>query len=237
MSEHTDHIQLVRQAQQGHPESRAGLLRLVEPRLAQYVGRLTLDHDLTAEIVQDSIAEMLRILGTLKDPQRFWCWLYTITLNKLRAHYRRQWHHKEKPLSEVEQEWLQTREQDVLAEMVTQELKQIVVRAVAELEPRQRAVLTMRCYEQMSYSQISEAMGCTQLGARAMFYRAKKSMARLLNRHGIDKSVLPVALLVFGKLSATTKTAAAAVSISGSTLHVGPWAAMVAVVTQNGGLK
>ncbi|HNS22634.1 MAG TPA: hypothetical protein PKH24_19175 [Sedimentisphaerales bacterium] len=106
MSKHTDYIQLVRQAQQGHTESRAGLLRLVEPRLTQYVGRLTLDHDLTAEIVQDSIAEML--------------------------------------LSEVEQEWLQTREQDVLAELVTQELKQIVVRAVAELEPRQQAVLTMR---------------------------------------------------------------------------------------------
>ncbi|MBP7053893.1 MAG: RNA polymerase sigma factor [Phycisphaerae bacterium] len=233
MSEHTDYIQLVRQAQQGHPESRAGLLRLVEPRLAQYVGRLTLDHDLTAEIVQDSIAEMLRILGTLKDPQRFWCWLYTITLNKLRAHYRQQWHHKEKPLSEVEQEWLQAREQDVLAELVTQELKQIVVRAVAELEPHQRAVLTMRCYEQMSYSQISEAMGCTQLGARAMFYRAKKSMARLLNSHGIDKTALPIALLVFGKLSATSEAAAASISITASTLRVGPWAVLAVAATRH----
>ena len=233
MSEPRDAIQLVRLAQQGHAEARGELVRLVEPRLAQYVGRLTLDRDLTTDIVQESIAEMLKILDTLKDPRRFWCWLYTITLNKLRAHYRRRWHRKETPLSEVEQDWLQAKEQDVLAEIVTQELKQIVVRAVAELEPRQRAVLTMRCYEQMSYGQISEAMGCTQLGARALFYRAKKSMARLLNSHGIDKTALPVALLVFGKLSATSEAAAAGVTISASTLHVGPWAALVAAATQH----
>ncbi|MEN6578933.1 MAG: sigma-70 family RNA polymerase sigma factor [Phycisphaerales bacterium] len=233
MSEQRDTIQLVRLAQQGHAEARGDLLRLVEPRLAQYVGRLTLDRDLTTDIVQESVTEMLKILDTLKDPQRFWCWLYTITLNKLRAHYRRRWHRKETPLSEVEQEWLQAKEQDVLAELVTQELKQAVVRAVTELEPRQRAVLTMRCYDQMPYDQISEAMGCTQLGARALFYRAKKSMARLLNSHGIDKSVLPVALLVFGKLSATSEAAAAGVTISASTLHVGPWAALAAVATRH----
>jgi RNA polymerase sigma-70 factor (ECF subfamily) len=233
MNEHTDYIQLVRQAQQRHPEAQGDLVRVVEPRLSQYVGRLTLDRDLTAEIVQESISEMLRILDTLKDPQRFWCWLYTITLNKLRAHYRQRWHRKERPLSEVEQDWLQAKEQDVLAELVTQELKQIVVRAVAELEPRQRAVLTMRCYDQMSYSQISEAMGCTQLGARALFHRAKKSMARLLNSHGIDKSALPVALLVFGKLSATSEAAAAGISIIASTLRVGPWAVLAAAMARH----
>lgn len=233
MTEYADHIQLVRQAQQGHPQARGDLVRLVEPRLAQYVGRLTLDRELTRDIVQESIAEMLKIFDTLKDPQRFWCWLYTIALNKLRAHYRRRWRHKETPLSEVQQDWLQDKEQDVLAELVTRELKQIVVRAVGELEPRQRAVLTMRCYEQMSYGQISAAMGCTQLGARALFHRAKKSMARLLNRHGIDKSVLPVALLVFGKLSATSEAAAAGVSITASTLHVGPWAALAAFATRH----
>ncbi len=183
--------------------------------------------------MQESIAEMLKILDTLKDPQRFWCWLYTITLNKLRGHYRRRWRHKETPLSDVQQDWLQAKEQDVLAEMVARELKQIVVRAVGELEPRQRAVLAMRCYDQMSYGQISRAMGCTQLGARALFHRAKKSMAKLLNSHGIDKTALPVALLIFGKLSATSEAAAAGVSITASTLHVGPWAVLAAAVARH----
>ena len=232
MSRCTDHITLVRQAQQGHAEARLDLVRLAEVRLAEYVGRLTLDRELTKDIVQESIAEMLKILDTLKDPQRFWCWLYTITLNKVRAHYRRRWRRKETPLSDVAQDWLQADQQDVLAELVTEELKQIVVRAIHELEPRQRAVLTMRCYDQMSYGQISKAMGCSQLGARALFHRAKKTLARLLNSHGIDKSALPVALLFFGKLSARSEAAAAAVSITASALQVGPWATIAATAAQ-----
>jgi RNA polymerase sigma-70 factor (ECF subfamily) len=233
MSEPTDIIELVRRAQQGRPEARVDLVRIVEPRLAEYVGRLTLDRDLTTDIVQESIAEMLKIFDSLKDPQRFWCWIYTITLNKLRGHYRKRWRHKETPLSEVQQDWLEAKDQDVLADLVAREIKQIVVRAVGELEPRQRAVLTMRCYDQMSYGEISRAMGCTQLGARALFHRAKKSMARLLNSHGIDKAALPVALLIFGKLSATSEAAVSGVSITAATLHVGPCGAIAAMLARH----
>jgi len=232
MGNGTDTITLVRQAQQGHPEARRDLVEIVEARLAEYVGRLTLDRDLTTDIVQESIAEMLKILNTLKDPERFWCWLYTITLNKVRAHYRQHWRHKGTSLSQVKQDWLEADHQDVLAELVTEELKQIVVRAICELEPRQRAVLTMRCYDQMSYAQISETMGCTQLGARALFHRAKKTLGRLLNSHGIDKSALPVALLFFGKLSARSQAAVAGVSITASTLQVGPWAPLAALAAK-----
>ena len=230
MSESKDYIQLVRRAQQGHPEARGELLRIVEPRLAQYVGRLTLDRDLTTDIVQESITEMLKIFDTLKDPERFWCWLYTIALNKVRGHYRQRWRRRETSLSHVHEEWIQAKNQDALAELVTQELKEIVLRSIGQLEPRQRAVLTMRCYNQMSYEQISAALGGSSLGARALFYRAKKTLTRLLRAHGIDKGALPVALLVFGKFSATSEAAAAAVSISAATLRVGFWGILAGAV-------
>jgi RNA polymerase sigma-70 factor (ECF subfamily) len=234
MSESKDHIQLVRQAQQGHPEARGDLLRIVEPRLVEYVGRLTLDRDLTTDIVQESITEMLKIFDTLKDPERFWCWLYTITLNKVRMHYRQRWRHRETSLSNVHEEWVQARNQDALAELVTQELKEIVLQSIGQLEPRQRAVLTMRCYDQMSYDQISAAMGCSSLGARALFHRAKKALTRLLRAHGIDKGALPVALLVFGKFSATSEAAAVGVSISASTLRVGFWGVLAGAAAAPG---
>lgn len=233
MNESKDDIALVRRAQQGQAEARGELLRLVEPRLVQYVGRLTLDRDLTTDLVQESITEMLKIFDTLKDPQRFWCWLYTITLNKVRLHYRQRWRHRETPLSAVQEDGIQACQQDVLADLVTQELKEIVVRAIGQLEPRQRAVLTMRCYEQMSYQQISETMGCSQLGARALFHRAKKTMTGLLRARGIDKGALPVALLVFGKLTATSEAAAAQVSISAATLHVGLWGTLAGALSSS----
>lgn len=232
MGEPTDHISVVQQAKQGHEEACGALARMAADRLTEYVGRLTLEPDVTSEVVQETVTEMLDKLEELRDPRRFWSWLYTIALNRVRRHYGQRWRRRQKPLSGIDESWLQARERDVLTELVTRELRQIVVHAVHELEPRQRAVLTMRCYDQMSYRQISEVMGGTPLGARVLFHRAKKSMACLLNSHGIDRSALPVILLFFGKLSARSEAAAAGVSVTASTLQVGRWTPLIALAYQ-----
>ena len=233
MDGHRDDIELVRQARCGQVDARRELTLIAEVRLAEYVGRLTLDRDLTTDIVQESLAEMLKIFDTLKDPQRFWAWLYTIAMNKVRAHYRRRWQRKETPLGDIQPDALAAGGSDVLADVVTEELKQIVVQAIAELEPRQRAVLTMRCYDQMSYSEIAGIMGCSQMGTRALFCRAKKTLTRFLGSRGVDKSALAIALLFFGKLSARSEAAAATLSITPSTLQVGSTLAVLMATAQS----
>ncbi len=52
-------------------------------------------------------------------------------------------------------------------------LRQIVVQSVQQLAPRHRAVLALRCYDHLSYAEIARLIGCSEIGARAMFYRAK----------------------------------------------------------------
>ncbi len=236
MDAYGDHIELVRQAQQGQAEARRDLALIAEVRLAEYVGRLTLDRDLTTDIVQESIAEMLKIFNTLKDPQAFWSWLYAITLNKVRAYYRRRWKRKETSLTDIQPDMLTAGRTDVLADVVTAELKQIVIQAISQLEPRQRAILTMRCYDQMSYSQIGEIMRCSELSARALFYRAKKTLTRFLTSRGVDKSAIAIALLVFGKITARSQAAALSLSIPISMLHAGSLLTVIVAAVQSAGL-
>ena len=80
----------IRRAQQGDKESLEKLSRAARERLGADVYRQTLDHDLTDEIVQEAILEMLKILNELKEADRFWPWLYKIALNKLRLHKRKE---------------------------------------------------------------------------------------------------------------------------------------------------
>ena len=42
--------------------------------------------------------------------------------------------------------------------MVGQELKTIVMEAMQSLDPRHRSILTMRCYDQLSYAEIAGLM-------------------------------------------------------------------------------
>jgi RNA polymerase sigma factor (sigma-70 family) len=180
--------------------------------------RLTLQEDLTQDIVQESILERFRVFDKLKRADRFWSWLRGIAFNKIRGHYGRQWRHKTTSLSDVDCDIPARDGQNALAGMINRELKQVVIRSMQELAPRHRAVLTMRCYEQMPYSKIAESMGCTKFGAQSLFYRAKKSLAKKLSRHGLGKQYLLAALVLFGKMTAATEATAANVSVTAATV-------------------
>jgi RNA polymerase sigma-70 factor (ECF subfamily) len=226
-----DDLELVRKAQLGDRDSLTHLAETARVRLYEYVLRLTLTEDLAQDIVQETILEMLRLLGKLRKADRFWAWLYGIAFNKVRGHYGKQWRHKTHPLPEGDLEAPGRADNDVLAGIVTEELKQIVLRSIQALEPRHRAVLTMRCYDHLSYAQIGRLMGCSEIGTRALFYRAKKALAHQLSHHGLSKSALLLALVVFGKMTAVSQATAAQVSVPAASLAVGPLGTLLGAAT------
>jgi RNA polymerase sigma-70 factor (ECF subfamily) len=226
-----EHAELVRNAQLGDKECLNRLAERARVHLREYVLRLTLREDLTQDIVQESVLEMFKVFDKLKSAEKFWSWLDGIAFNKIRHHYGRQWRHKTISLSDIDRQIAIGDSQSALAEMINRELKQIVLISMRELSPRYRAVLTMRCYKDMSYSEIAGLMGCTEFGAQSLFYRAKKALAKKLSHHGLGKGYLLAALVLFGKLTASTEAAAANVSVTAATLKVGAAASLAAIVT------
>jgi len=226
-----EHVELVRKAQLGDKECLNRLAEVVRVHLREYVLRLTLREDLTQDIVQESILEMFKVFDKLKKAEKFWSWLDGIAFNKIRSYYGRQWRHKTISLSEIDHEIAIEDSQSALADMVNRELKQIVLISMRELAPRYRAILTMRCYKNMPYSEIARLMGCTEFGAQSLFYRSKKALAKKLSHHGLGKGYLLAALVLFGKLTASTEAAAANVSVTAAALKVGAAASLAAILT------
>jgi len=226
-----EHAELVRNAQLGDKECLNRLAETARVHLREYVLRLTLREDLTQDIVQESVLEMFKVFDKLKSAEKFWSWLDGIAFNKIRHYYGRQWRHKTISLSDIDRQIAIGDNQIALADMINRELKQIVLISMRELSPRYRAVLTMRCYKDMPYSEIAKLMGCTEFGAQSLFYRAKKALAKKLSHHGLGKGYLLAALVLFGKLTASTEAAAANVSVTVATLKVGAAASLAAMVT------
>ncbi len=223
-------IERVEKARLGDKASMDSLAEEAGIYLYENVFRITLKADLSQDIVQECILEMYKVFHKLKNADRFLAWLDGIAFNKIRAHYGRQWRHKTISLSELGKDLGTEESQGALAEMINSELKQIVLKSMCEISPRHRAVLTMRCYKGMPYSEIATAMGCTQFGAQALFFRAKKALAKKLARHGLGKESLIIALILFGKLTATSETAAASVSITAASLKVGIATSLAAMI-------
>ena len=156
---------------------------------------------------------MCRVLGKLKQTDRFWSWLYGIATNKLHRHYRAERAMKNAAASEERRRGPMKERQGGLENLVSQELRQIVSKAMQKLRTRHKAVLVMRCYDDMSYAEIADSMGCTEFSTRMLFVRAKRALQKELSRNGFSKGSLLAALVVFGKMTAPSEAAAAQLTV------------------------
>jgi RNA polymerase sigma-70 factor (ECF subfamily) len=230
MEENVDHVKLVTKAQLGDKECLNRLAEAARVRLYPYVYRYTLSDELTQDIVQETILKMLEVLNELKEADRFWPWLFKMALNKVLIHRRAE--HKRKSVSKSTANLGDTQQekQAAIANVVGRELSDIVISAMQKLKPEHRAVINMRCYDEMSYDEIAKSLGCSKFAAQMLFYRAKKSLKKQLARRGFGKGSLLLALVLFGKMTATSEAAAASVSLTAAATKVGVMATVVSMI-------
>jgi len=235
MNNTRDYIELVRQAQFGDRGSLDNLAELVRGRLYSYIYRIVLQEDLAQDIVQECMLEMINSLNKLEEAERFWAWLRGIAFNRIHRYYTLKRHRKTVSMSKLAEGELPESElksaQTGIGSLIGQELSQIVFNAMWELKPRHRAVLAMRCYEEMAYEEIAELMDSNEMSVRVLFYRAKKALHRRLSRRGYGKGALLTVLALFGRMTAPTEAAAAEVTVTAGTTEVGIAAGLVGTAT------
>jgi RNA polymerase sigma-70 factor (ECF subfamily) len=241
MGENTVFDQLVTQARRGVQQSMNELAQTAEPRLRAYLYRTTLDEELTGDLVQEAMLEMVRSLKDLQKVQSFWPWLYRIASNKANEVFQRRKRASVAQFSALEDSLLERilgdDSQEAVGSLVRRELGQLVFKAAAKLKHQQRAVLSLRCFEGFSYAQIAQAVGCSETEARVSFFRARQSLKRQLTRRGFSKSSLLLALIFFGKLTASSEAAATGTTVTAAVLKGIGLRATLLGIAKAGGMK
>ena len=232
-----DYVELVRQAQLGNKESIDALVERFRGKLYAYVYRIVVDSDVAQDIVQESLLQMLKVINKLEHADRFWPWLRAIAFNRIRRAYNEGKSRKARVVARGPEVQRQSGgNEGGLAKLVAEELREAVLTTIKELKPQHRRVLAMRCYEEMEYSEIAELDGCSELGARVRFCRAKRALRKGLSSKGFGRGFLVTALVVFGKLTAPSEAAAAGISVTGSTLKAGLAAGLISLVGSKAGI-
>ncbi len=232
MDTDTGLTQIIGQAQLGDKASIDRLAAAARQRLFPYIYRLTLDYDLSQDLVQETLLKMVENMNTLRQPEHFWHWLFRTALGTVQHHYREQARARTIELSALNPErfsqYVSEEHGDGLTRVMRKELSEAVAAGIANLDLAYRNVLVLRCYEQMSFSEIATLMGCKELRARVLFFRAKHALSRRLTRVGFGKGVLLTGLVLFEILTAP-KEAAAAGTVTAASLKVGLMGSVAAV--------
>ncbi|MBN1510295.1 MAG: sigma-70 family RNA polymerase sigma factor [Sedimentisphaerales bacterium] len=201
------------------------LARRVEGRVCAYIYRVTLDSDLTQDISQEVLLTMVRSLSRLNDPDRFWPWLYRIAQSKIQQHFRTKQRKSVRPddetLRDIAARNEDTLHDDGLREAMRREMTAKVLTTMRRLGEQYRAVLSLRCFDQLSYADIAVTMDCSEVRARVLFYRAKEALKKQLSRQGVNKSMLIMCLGLFGKVTAPAEAAESAATVTTASTQVG----------------
>ena len=227
-------INLVERAQRGETEVLNRLAGVVKTRLYEYTVRMTLDEQLAEDVVQESLITMVQDIGILRDARQFWPWLMKIATNKVRHHHRRDGR-RSRLLSERTPP-SPSDAQDAVADVMSKEIRQIVLSAMRRLPLEHRLILNMRCYEEMSFTEIAETLDCRKFKARALFAKAKRTLGKNLAQSGLGKASLLGALVIYGKMTATSEATGMATCVTAASLKVGILPTLAAVTATRAAL-
>jgi RNA polymerase sigma factor (sigma-70 family) len=229
-------IELVNKAKAGCQTSMDSLAQMAHGTLFSYIYRLTLNNDLAEDLQQETLLEMVRSLKNLRNPERFWPWLYRTALSKVQHHYRQQKYEKQKQaMSPSDKERLLQRVSgnygDGLRNMISNELVQSIIDAMTDMNLKYRNVLILRCCQHLSYSEISEIMNCKKMTAQVLFYRAKHLLRKKLAKHPLGKGLFVTVIGVFGQMTSPADSAEVAMPIASAKVSVS--AAIIGTLVTN----
>ena len=169
-------IELVKSAKRGDIDSFAKLCQSYYSSMVAIAYSILLDHHLAEDAAQEAFAKALRNLNSLKQESKFPAWLSRICRNSAKDIL------KAKP-RQINTEDFPQQQSDRNDEYDCQIVKQ----AIGKLPIRERQLIVMRYYNDMSYKQISDVLGITGAAINGRLKRAKKKIAKYLERNGFAK--------------------------------------------------
>ena len=201
------------------------------------INRMTLDHDLAEDLTQETLLELVRALPRLQltSENGFWSWLYRTAQGKVQHHFRAQGARRTQQCTMINSEILETMSGKThsgpAAKLWHKEMVELIMAAMDALNLEYRTVLTLRCLEEQSYTQIAAVLGGSQMRTKMLFYRARTALRSQLARRGLKRSSFLGALTVFAAMTSTsTRSASAMPAVTAVSAKVTIGGALLAAV-------
>ncbi len=131
--------------------------------------RMVHNHEDASDLAQEVFIRVHRALPRFAGRSQLRTWLYRITVNLCLDYTSR----ARPVLVELDELMLEAPPRDNPAETVEhRELGRVIGTAVDELPPRQRAMVVLRVYQDLSYAEIAGIMGCSEGTVKATMFAA-----------------------------------------------------------------
>jgi RNA polymerase sigma-70 factor (ECF subfamily) len=166
-------------------EARAfdGLVRKYQRPIYYLALRYVKDADDAKDVAQRAFVRAFQGLANFRGASTFRTWLYRIAVNLSINHLRD--HKRERPM-EIPEDAL-VAEAVGAARLESHDDRRELLRALDELPPKQRLVLELRVFEDLSFKEVADVAECSENAAKVNFHHAVKRLKAFMNPAGASE--------------------------------------------------
>ncbi len=184
MSNESTDKELVKRVQKGDKGAFDLLVLKYEHKIVNLVMRYVRDQDIALDISQEAFIKAYRALPRFRGDSAFYTWLYRIAVNTAKNHLaaqRRRPADIELDLQDPDQYGLHAKLKETdtpEAVALSDELQEILERAIQALPEDLRTAIVLRELDGMSYEEIAQTMDCPVGTVRSRIFRARDAIGK-----------------------------------------------------------
>jgi len=179
-----DEGELIRRCQAGDKQAFGVLVNKYMKRAYFTALGFVGDHDHALDLSQAAFVRAYQAIGGFNPEMKFFTWYYRIlknlSLNLLRDRTR-----QARPFAELGDATLLSmsdHSQDAAALAERNERKELVWKAIHALNPKEKEIILLKDFQELSYKEIADILGCPLGTVMSRLYNARKALKTKLER-------------------------------------------------------
>src|SRR5580658_9540507 len=157
------------------------IIKKYQEKLYWHVRRMVVDHDDANDVLQNMFIRVWNALGNFREDSQLYTWLYRIATNECLTFLEQQKKRASVSLDEMESGLSNKIKAD--SNFDANKLEWKLQLAIQQLPEKQRAVFTLRYYDEMPYEEMSRVLETSEGALKASYHHAAKKIEEyILNR-------------------------------------------------------
>jgi RNA polymerase sigma-70 factor, ECF subfamily len=191
MNEQAGERRLIEACQRGDREAFRELFEAHKDRVWTVALRFTGDESAARDVTQQVFLKLFTNIAGFRHESNFKTWLYRLVANECMDEFRKRRRlipldflrpagdERDEDSGEVEmKDWRQEPLQE--ERLARLEVSEAVLAALTQLKPKLRMAIALKYFEDLSYEQMAEALGCSMGTVASRLNRGHKELARRL---------------------------------------------------------